>query len=494
MKKEPNKQRTYNHPATHISGWLCMLSVLFVAGCTVGPDYERPRIEMPDAWTQSIVKDGNELQNQDENLKWWAKLSDPVLDSLIEHSIECNRDIRQAYYKIQESRANRAYVTGSRWPQLDGAASYTRSRSSENGIVAASGEEIGQYSAGFDAAWEIDLFGGIKRSIESAQAQLEASVDSYYGVQIALEGEVASTYVELRTIQLRIQYAQENIRIQKNTLELTRNLFDTGQVSELDVKRAESTLANTESQIPSLKSSEAQAVNRLAVLLGGFPGSLSKKLTTNTGIIPKFALLPAVGLPADLLRRRPDIRQAERQLASKIAQIGVATADKYPSFTLFGTFDLQARTLSNLGDFSSLAYSYGPNLKWNVFNGNRTTNAIKMKETLAEQARIQYEQTVLTAVEEVENALTSYAREQERYAALERAAAASEQSMSIVQTQYKNGLINFQDVLDVQRTVSEQQDSLASSQGKMIQNVIRLYKTLGGGWTIYQELPTDKIK
>jgi multidrug efflux system outer membrane protein len=277
--------------------------------------------------------------------------------------------------------------------------SYTRSRSSENGIVAASGEENELYSAGFDAAWEIDLFGGIKRNIESAQALLEASVDNYYGVQIALEGEVASTYVELRTIQLRIQYAQENIRIQESTLELTRNLFDTGQVSELDVKRAESTLANSESQIPTLKSSEIQTINRLAVLLGDFPGTLGEELTANTGTIPQVSELPAVGLPADLLRRRPDIRKAERQLASQVAKVGVATAEKYPSFSLSGAFNLQASDFSNMGTLASRTTSYGPSLKWNIFNDNRIISTIKMQEALAEQARIQYEQTVLTGDE-----------------------------------------------------------------------------------------------
>ena len=467
--------------------WLYVLSVLLLTGCAVGPDYERPCIDMPDVWTQSIVQDKNGSQNSNENLKWWAELSDPVLDSLIERALESNNDIRQAYFRIQESRANRVFASGGRWPQVNETASYTRSRSSENGIIAASGEENGLYSAGFDAAWEFDLFGGIKRTVESAQALLEASVDNYYGVQIALEGEVASTYVELRTIQLRIQYAQENIRIQESTLELTRNLFDTGQVSELDVKRAESTLANTESQIPTLKSSEIQAINRLAVLLGGFPGTLSEELTANTGTIPKLSELPAVGLPADLLRRRPDIRKAERQLASQVAQVGVAAAEKYPSFSLSGAFNLQARNLSDMGTLASRTTSYGPNLKWNVFNGNRITSTIKMQEALAEQARIQYEQTVLTAVEEVENVLISYTQEQERYAALERAAAASEQSVAIVQNLYRNGLTNYQDVLDVQRTLFDQQDSLASSRGQMIQNAIRLYKALGGGWSISQD-------
>ena len=487
MKNEQNKQKSSQIPITYISVLLCVLSAMLITGCTVGPDYEHPRMDMPLTWTQSIAQGEIESKKSDENLKWWSELNDPVLDLLIERALESNHDIRQAYFKIQESRANRIYASGSQWPQVNGSGSYTRSRSSKNGVVASTGEETGQYSAGFDAAWEIDLFGGIKRSVESAQALLEASVDNYYGVQIALESEVASTYVGLRTIQLRIQYALENIRLQENTLVLTRNLFDTGQVSELDVKRAESTLANTESQVPTLLSSETQAINRLAVLLGGFPGTLSNELSSNRAIIPNLSKLPTISLPADLLRRRPDIRKAERQLASQIAQIGVATAEKYPSFSLSGAFNLQARNFSDMGTLASRAYSFGPSLQWNIFNGNRITSTINMKKAQAEQSRILYEQTVLNAVEETENALTSYVQEQSRYDSLKRATAASEQSVKLVQNLYQNGLTNFQDVLDVQRTLFSQQDSLASSQGQMIQNVIRLYKTLGGGWSISQE-------
>ena len=473
--------------------WLGVWASLFVAGCTVGPEYTRPEMDMPDTWTQSRTEGATEHGDPNEQVRWWAGLNDPVLDSLMEQALQANRDLREAYFRIQESRANRVYAAGGRWPQVDAGASYTRSRSSENGPAGGSGqsmEEKGLYSAGFDAAWEIDLFGGIRRSVESAQAALEAAVDDYHGVQITLQGEVASTYVELRTIQLRIRYAEDNLRVQQRTLELTRSLFAAGRVSELDVKRAESASANTEAQVPPLKVAEIQAINRLAVLLGGFPGTLSEDLAT-PGLIPQLSELWAVGLPADLLRRRPDIRQAEHQLAAQVAQIGVAQADRYPSFSLSGTFDLQARNASDWGSWASRAYSFGPNLRWNVFNGNRVTSTIKMREAVAEQARVRYEQTVLTAVEEVENALAAHAQEQDRNAALERAAAASEQSVTLVQTLYESGLTDFQDVLDVQRTLFDQQDNLAGSRGQMVQDAIRLYKALGGGWAAPQDVSQD---
>jgi outer membrane protein TolC len=242
--------------------WLSVCAGLFVAGCTVGPDYTRPEVDMPDTWNQARSQEGTESQDPNEWVRWWAGLDDPVLDALIERALEANRDLREARLRIEESRAYRAYVSGGRLPQVDAGASYMRNRYSENGLSGGSGEEMGLFSAGFDAAWEIDLFGGIRRSVESAQASLEASVDDYYGVQIALQGEVAGTYVELRTIQLRIRYAQDNLQIQVKTLELTRNLFAAGRVSELDVKRAESALANTESLVPPHPSSPWRSFRR----------------------------------------------------------------------------------------------------------------------------------------------------------------------------------------------------------------------------------------
>lgn len=467
--------------------WLYVGTGLFIAGCAVGPDYERPKVDMPDAWTQSQASNAAESLDPNERTQWWTRMNDPVLDSLMEKAVQANWDLREALFRIRESRAYRAYVSGSRLPNVDASGSYTRNRYSENGASVGTGEDVGLYTGGFDAAWEIDLFGKIRRSVESAQASLDASVDSYYGVQVALLGEVAGTYVELRTIQLRLRYAQNNLAVQSKTLGLTRDLFAAGRVSELDVKRAESSVANTESQIPPLKASEIQAVNRLAVLLGDFPGTLGSELAAQ-GEIPHMSQLPTVGLPADLLRRRPDIRQAERELAVRVAQIGVAEAERYPSFSLSGTFELQARDFADWGNWSSRAYSYGPSLKWNVFSGNRVDNNIRIQEAAAEQARARYEQAVLTAVEEVENALAACTHEQDRHAALERAAAASEQSVTLVQSLYKSGLADFQDVLDVEQSLFEQQDSLAASRGQVVQDIIRLYKALGGGWTLSRDL------
>ncbi|MHC4594363.1 MAG: efflux transporter outer membrane subunit [Planctomycetota bacterium] len=357
--------------------------------------------------------------------------------------------------------------------------------SSENGSVSIFGlgaDQISYHSAGFDSSWEIDLFGGIKRSVESSQAFLEASIEDYHDVMITLYAEIARNYVELRTTQTRIRFAVQNIHSQRETLRLTEDRFKAGIAPELDVTQAMQNLANTESEVPSLRSAETQATNRIAVLLGEFPQTPQDELQTDRPIpIPSKSI--QVGLPADLLRRRPDIRQAERQLAAQTAKIGVATADLYPSFSLTGTFHLEALELSNMGDLSSRAYSFGPSLRWNIFDGNRIRNSIRIEEARTEQARVRYERKVLSAVEEVENAITAYMQESQRLRALERSNAASEKSVELVQSLYKNGLTDFQNVLDMQRTLFLQQDKLATSQGQVGLNLIRIYKSLGGGWS-----------
>lgn len=459
---------------------------LWQGGCAVGPDYESPAIEIPEAWTQPMAWNRLAPVTAKQWAQWWTCLDDPFLDTLIERATQENLDLYSARMRIEESRAYRAYVAGSRLPQVEGGASYTRNRYSENGLSGGTGEDMGLYAGGFDASWELDLFGGVRREVESAQASFEAVIDAYYGQQIALQAEVASAYVDLRTVQKRLQYALDNIETQRKTLQLTQNLFEAGKTSEVDVTRAKADLASTEADVPTLRLSETQTLNRLAVLLGGMPGDLGQRLR-EPGAIPQIGQPWAMGLPADLLRRRPDIRQAERELAAQVAQIGVATAERYPSFSLSGTFELQARQLSDWGNMASRYYSFGPNLRWNLFSGHRITSNIKMQESLAEQARAQYEQTVLTAVEEVENDLSAYVEQQSREQALQRAATAAEKSVQLVQTRYQNGLSPFQDVLDTQRTLVQQQDNLALSQGDVVQAMIGLYKALGGGWSVPAE-------
>jgi len=457
--------------------------LLSVTGCAVGPDYEKPKLELPPSWNQEQQEQNNAMPVELKD--WWVVLNDPVLESLIERSAKANLDLREALFRIEESRALRDFSTGRYSPQIDLSASYVRSRDSEDGLASLLGRKVDQinfHSAGFDSSWEIDLFGGIKRYVESSQASLEASIDNYHDVMITLYAEVARNYVELRTIQTRIRFALQNIHSQQETLKLTEDRFNAGIAPELDVTQAKLNLANTESEVPSLRLAETQAVNRIAVLLGEFPQTFQAELNADKSIPTPSKPIKA-GLPADLLRRRPDIRQAERQLAAQTAKIGVATADLYPSFSLTGTFHLQAVELSDMGDLPSRAYSFGPNLRWNIFDGNRIRNNIRIEEARAEQARVRYERTVLSAVEEVENAMTAYRQESQRRSALERSSAASEKSVELVQSLYKSGLTDFQNVLDMQRTLFLQQDKLTTSLGQVSLNLIRIYKSLGGGWS-----------
>ncbi|MBP8606492.1 MAG: efflux transporter outer membrane subunit [Phycisphaerae bacterium] len=463
----------------------CFLKGLAVlcslAGCTVGPDYQPPAPVLPDMWAEAAL-----MQQGEPNLlkEWWVVLDDPVLMRLIEQASQGSRNLRQAYERIAESRALRDYAAGRYYPAADFSASYTRSRESANTAFAfpAMLQEHGSYTGGFDAAWELDLFGGIRRSVESAQALLEASVENFRDVQASLYAEVAADYVELRTVQMRLQFAMDNIKVQKDTLTLTEDRYKAGLAPELDVAQARQNLANTEAQVPSLRTAEIQVLNRLAVLLGQYPQELDEVLKMPAAIpLPASDKLPSA-LPADLLRQRPDIRRAERQLAAQTAQTGVTVSQLYPSFSLWGSFALVAERFPDVGNWSSRSYSYGPSLGWRVFEGGRIRSLVRADEARMRQLLAAYEHTVLTAVGEVETAAAAYVQESQREEALQRSVRAAEDTVRLVSSLYRSGLTDFQNVLDAQRTLFSQQDMLAVSRGARVLNLIRIYKALGGGW------------
>ena len=458
-----------------------MTFLVFIAGCTVGPDYDRPDINLPSKWKQQPLS----REIPVELKQWWTVLDDPVLEELIELAGRGNPDLKAALVHIDESRAMRDYSAGFYSPRVDFGARYSKIRDTENTAFSFPGQltdPYDMYSVGFDASWEIDLFGQIKRTVESAQASLQAAIDNYNDVMITLFAEVARNYVELRTIQERLRYTRQNIKSQRDTLKLAEDRFKAGLTPELDVAQARLNLANTESEVPALLMAKSQGVNRIAVLLGQFPQDFAADLN-GANAFPDLSDQLAVPLPGDLLRRRPDIRRAERQLAAQNAKIGVVTADLYPAFTLTGTFNLQAADFPKLGHMSSRAYSFGPDFRWYILGGDRVRSNIRIEEARTEQAAIAYENTVLMAVEETENAMTAYYQENQRRAALERSTAASVQSVQLVWSLYKNGLTDFQNVLDMQRTLFVQQDKLATSRGQVVLNLIRIYKAIGGGWS-----------
>jgi len=460
-----------------------LAATLIVTGCmTVGPDYSRPEVATPDAWyhaaTDGLVSGEADLQT------WWAVLGDPELDRLVERAQSANLDLQVAAWRVEEARALRGVVAGEQLPQVSASGSAQRGKASDNGATPAPAggfEAANLFDAGVGASWEIDLFGRIRRSVEAADASAEASLELYRDVLVSLLSEVASAYVDLRATQERLALAHSNVATQESTLQLTRDRFKAGLVSGLDVAQAEANLAATRSLIPLLEVLLERDLNRLAVLLGSPPGGLHEELS-EAAPVPELPERVAVGLPADLLRQRPDVRRAERELAAQTARIGIATADLYPSFSLTGFFGVQATSAGDLADADSLTWSAGLPIRWALFSGGRIRSQIAAEQARTEQALAAYQGTVLSAYEQVENSIVAFEREQHRRQQLDDTVAATERSLDLVLTQYRAGLTNFQNVLDTQRSLLQRQDELAASQGQVVLDLIALYRALGGGW------------
>jgi len=338
------------------------------------------------------------------------------------------------------------------------------------------------YAAGFDAGWELDIFGGIRRSVEAAQANLEATQEDLHHVLVSLLAEVALNYVEVRTFQARLAVIKANIKTQQDGYDLNQSRYQAGLINELAVQESLRILENSRSQIPTLETGLEATKNRLAVLLGEQAGKLSRELSAKQPI-PALPPTVAVGIPAETLRHRPDIRRAERNLAAQTARIGGATAELYPKFHLIGSVGLESVTFSDFNEWASRTWSIGgPGVSWNIFRGGAIRQNIKVQTALQEQALIQYESTVLRALEEVENALVAYAKEQRRRESLVKAATAAQRAAVLAQDIYQAGLVDFNNVLDAQRALLIIQDQLAQSEGAVTSNLVRLYKALGGGW------------
>jgi NodT family efflux transporter outer membrane factor (OMF) lipoprotein len=458
---------------------------LVLFGCkAVGPDYSPPVSTVPDDWHQTVAK---ELTAEEPQLlSWWNQLNDPVLNDLIRRARENNLTVKQTDSVIRETRARRGITSRRLQPTIDTNLSYTRARPSEQVPplsllpedlgVEAKGSNV--FAGSFDVAWEADVFGGIRRSIEAADAAIDASIELRRDVLVTLLAEVALNYLEVRTLQQRIFFAESNIDLQEQTLDLARNRFESGIAGKLDPAQAESNLANTEAVLPTLRQALHATLNRLAVLLAQHPGTLTELMEVQP--IPEPPASIAVGIPADVIRQRPDIRLAERQLAGQTARVGVATANLYPKFGLFGSFGIGTSDLGNLG--GSVTGFVTPLMSWNLFNRGRIKDQITVEEELTEQAFLGYENTLLAALAEVETSMIALREEEIRMAALKRAVDASLQAVELVGILYDAGLTDFQNVLDTQRVLFIQQDQVVASEGQVTKNLISLYKALGGGW------------
>jgi multidrug efflux system outer membrane protein len=458
---------------------------VFLGGCMVGPNYHRPEVPVPAAYPQTLT--GATNQPSRELSQWWRVFQDPKLDTLINQATTANFDLRLAQTRVREARAQAGIARSALFPSANASGEYSRQRLSEHtpeGLLArGTGQSLEQnlFDAGFDANWELDIFGGNHRGLQAAKADLDATEENRRGVLITVIGDVGLNYLDLRGLQKQLAVARDNLRLQEDTLALTRDRFRAGLDNELDTARAEAQAANTRSQIPLLEQDIQRSIHRLSILIGKEPAELESQLVSPAPIPPATPTIP-VGLPSDLLRRRPDIRQAEREVAAATARVGVATADLFPRFFLTGAAGLQSLNASDFFSAGSRFWSIGPSMKWPIFTAGRIRQNIKVQDARQEQSLIRYEQTVLTSLEDVENALVACGKEEEHHQALMQSEAANRRAVELADERYRSGLVDFLNVLETQRSLLAVQDDLARSERTTDQNLVRLYKALGGGW------------
>jgi len=466
-----------------------------LAGCTVGPTYSQPKVDVPSTFSSLPTgqvegvagKSGSTPEQGEVNLaEWWNAFGDPVLDGLIHRAINANLDLKAAAARVREARGARRVAGADELPQVNASGSYSRSRFSDNGAQPAAAQAQGSdgsdlFQGGFDATWELDVFGGVRRGVEAADADVAATENDRRDVLVSLLAEVSRNYVEVRGFQQRLVLANRTISLQQQTLELAEARFKAGLTGELDVSQARAQLATRQSQLPPLQIGLKQAIHRLGVLLGEQPTSLNDELAQD-GAIPGTPEHVPVGLPADLLRRRPDLRRAERQLAAATARVGVAEADLYPKFRLAGNFGFQSGQFGDLFDMNSRFWSIGPSVSVPIFEAGRIRGNIAVREARVDQAAAAYDKAVLTALEDVENSLVAFVQEQSRRRTLSAAVDANRRSVDLANQLYSSGIVDFRNVLENQRNLYDSEDQLVQSARSVSANLIALYKALGGGW------------
>jgi NodT family efflux transporter outer membrane factor (OMF) lipoprotein len=458
-----------------------LISALVLNGCSVGPSYSRPELQLPSEFQTQLDEAAKEEST--DLAEWWSAFDDDQLNTLIDRAVKRNLDIKEALFRVQESRALRGIASTTLLPTIDSSGSYSRSESSTKLTSSTTTPRVttNNYSLGIDASWEVDLWGRNRRGVEAADADLDASIENTRDVLVTVMAEIALNYIELRTFQERLRIARANVVLQEQTLDITENKFKANLVSKLDVSQARSNLESTRSAVPTLISGLRGIENRIAVLLGLFPGELQEELAAVVSIpTPPSEIM--IGIPADIVRQRADIRAAERELAGQTARVGVATADLYPRLTLTGNIGFQAASTSDLFTSGARASQFGPSLVWNLFDRKRLKNQIKAEDARVDQSLARYERTVLVAFEEVENAMIEFQQEQKRTSHLVIAVADARTAVDLSRDRYQQGLTDFQSVIDTQTRLFQLEDSLAISQGSISTALIRLYKSLGGGW------------
>ena len=458
-----------------------LLAALLLSGCAaVGPNYAAPELATPATWRGAAAAQVAVAPTAPADLAtWWRQLDDPVLTGLVEQALQTSLDLRAAQAKLQEARARRALAGAELFPTVSGSADGRRVKASGE---AGGGGTANRFSAGFDASWELDVFGGLRRGVEAAQASLEASQASLHDVQVSLVAEVGLNYVEWRASQAALAIARANAASQTETLQLTQWRAQAGLTTALDVEQARANLEQTKAQIPSLETSRVEAEHRLEILLGQQPGALAQRLTQPGGI-PRIPARVTVGIPADALRQRPDVRVAERTLAAETARIGVVEAQAYPNFSLSGSLSLEALTLGALSSGNAGAASVLGSVAAPIFDAGRIRQQVNIQTAVQEQALVNYQSTVLNALAEVENALVALANTRQRQDNLREALQAARLAARLARDRYSAGLSDFQTVLDTERTVLTVEDKLVLSEAEGVKSLIQLYKAVGGGWS-----------
>lgn len=474
-------------------------ALLISSGCQVGPNYKAPHVEIPHSFSNATSRTTTgpsalptttpSVIDADHApwIDWWTKFDDPELNSLVTRALAANHELAAARARVRAARAEEQLAKAGLYPTIDLSAAALKTRGSAAGFgfpFGLPGEENNLFHIGFDATYEVDLFGGIRRSIEAAGAAAEATVDERRAVQVTLLGEVARNYIGLRALQRRLDVARANLADQRQTLDVVQRRFKNGLAPNFDFVRASAQVAETESSIPPLEAGIWQTMYGLAVLLGEQPNALDGELTATTPIPPVPPKVP-VGMPSELLRRRPDVMGAERLLAAETAEQGVATAQFFPHLVLGGIAGVESRHTSDLFSQhppSSGFYAAGPFASWTIFDGGKRLANLDLSKARVAVALAAYEGAVLAALRDVESTLTAYSHDQARRESLAVLAAQNQEAVRIAKREYQNGLIDLLDVLQVQRNLYTSQDALAQSDQAVASDLVAIYKALGGGW------------
>jgi multidrug efflux system outer membrane protein len=460
-----------------------MIAALLSA-CAVGPDYTKPDAAPGAQFANAVLP---EFKRDGIEVAWWKQFDDPLLSELIDRAVSNNRDLKAAEANLRVARALYLEAGLDLLPTITSHANYTTQKRSFDAMNRRTfaPRELELFNVGFDAFWEVDFFGRIRRSVEARDAEVDAAEADLRDLLVSVISEVALNYFELRGLQNQLDVAQKNADNQAATLELTQARLEAGRGTELDTSRAKAQLDSTLATIPPIQTRIRENIHRLGVLIGQLPDTLSARLS-EPAPMPKIPETIHIGAPADLMRRRPDIRVAERNLAAATARIGVATADLFPRVTFNGTIALESRTLSGLGASGTEAFSAGPRISWAFLDLGRVRARIRAADASADATLANYEQTVLTALEETENALVSYNRQRARRGLLASAATSSERAHQLAHLRFEDGITDFLTVLDAERRLLLDQELLAQSQTATATSLIAVYKALGGGWEVYE--------